>query len=71
MSHTAPVAYEFYNPETGHAIVDYSEHTHAGHLTAEKGYVKKPLSYSCVGCLPALNPPPEEGKPCIVCGAAI
>jgi len=38
-----PIAYEFWNPETGHAIVDYSEHTYVGLLTAEKGYVKKPL----------------------------
>ena len=38
-----PIAYEFYNPATGHAIVDYSEHTHVGHLSADKGYVAKPL----------------------------
>jgi len=35
----APVAFEFYNPRTGHAIVDYVEHTHAGHLSRENGYV--------------------------------
>ena len=38
-----PAAFEFYNPDTGHAIVDYSEHTFAGHLTLEKGYVPLPL----------------------------
>ena len=38
-----PVAYEFYNPVTGHAIVDYSEHTHVGHLTADKGYITTAL----------------------------
>ena len=38
-----PVAYEFYNPATGHAIVDYSEHTHVGHLSADKGYIANPL----------------------------
>jgi hypothetical protein len=40
------VAYEFYNPTTGHAIVGYDEHTHVGHLTAEKGYVKRALVYA-------------------------
>lgn len=40
------VAYEFHHQETGHAIVDYSEHTHAGHLSAEKGYTAKPLVYA-------------------------
>lgn len=40
-----PIAYEFYNPATGHAIVDYSEHTHVGHLTAAKGYIAKPLFF--------------------------
>lgn len=38
-----PTAYEFYNPDTGHAIVDYSEHTHVGHLSRENGYVPLPL----------------------------
>ncbi len=38
-----PTAYEFYNPATGHAIVDYSEHTHVGQLSREKGYVPLPL----------------------------
>ncbi|WP_440111826.1 Gp49 family protein [Acidovorax sp. BL-A-41-H1] len=38
-----PVAYEFYNPDTGHAIVDYSEHTYVGHLSRAKGYVPLPL----------------------------
>lgn len=38
-------AFEFYNPETGHAIVDYSEHTHVGRLSADRGYVKVPLMY--------------------------
>jgi hypothetical protein len=42
---TQPVAYEFLHPN-GHAIVDYSEHTHVGHLTAEKGYAKLPLVYA-------------------------
>jgi hypothetical protein len=40
-----PVAYEFLHPN-GHAIVDYSEHTHVGHLSAEKGYVKRALVYA-------------------------
>lgn len=40
-----PVAYEFHNIN-GHAIVDYSDHTHAGHLTAEKGYRKRALIYA-------------------------
>ena len=38
-----PIAYEFYNPDTGHAIVDYDEYTHVGHLTTDKGYLKYPL----------------------------
>ena len=38
-----PVAFEFYNPDTGHAIVDYSEHTYVGHLSRENGYVPLPL----------------------------
>jgi hypothetical protein len=38
-----PAAYEFYNPATGHAIVDYSEHTYVGQLSREKGYVPLPL----------------------------
>lgn len=38
-----PIAYEFYNPDTGHAIVDYSERTYVGHLSREKGYVPLPL----------------------------
>lgn len=37
-----PVAYEFVH-SNGHAIVDYIEHTHVGHLSAEKGYAKTPL----------------------------
>jgi hypothetical protein len=41
----AAVAYEFHNVN-GHAIVDYSEHTHAGHLTADKGYIKRALVYA-------------------------
>jgi hypothetical protein len=40
-----PVAYEFLHAN-GHAIVDYSEHTHVGHLGTEKGYAKLPLTYS-------------------------
>ena len=39
----APVAFEFYNPDSGHAIVDYIEHTHVGHLSREAGYVPLPL----------------------------
>lgn len=42
----AAVAYEFINKKSGHAIVDYSEHTHVGHLSAEKGYEKRPLVYA-------------------------
>lgn len=38
------IAYEFLHPN-GHAIVDYSERTHVGDLTAEKGYKKLPLVY--------------------------
>jgi hypothetical protein len=38
-----PVAFEFYNPATGHAILDYSEHTHLGHLSREMGYIARPL----------------------------
>lgn len=44
-----PVAYEFYNPATGHAIVDYTRWTHAGHLTEKDGYVAKPLVYAPTG----------------------
>jgi hypothetical protein len=40
-----PVAYEFLH-SNGHAIVDYSEHTHVGPLTADKGYRKLPLIYA-------------------------
>lgn len=36
------IAYEFLHAN-GHAIVDYSEHTHIGHLSAEKGYEARPL----------------------------
>jgi hypothetical protein len=45
-----PVAYEFLHAN-GHAIVDYSEHTHVGHLSADQGYKKRPLIY---------GPPPQE-----------
>lgn len=38
-----PVAFEFYNPDTGHAIVDYSERTYVGHLSRENGYLPLPL----------------------------
>lgn len=41
-----PVAYEFHNTKTGHAIVDYSNPTHRGWLNAEDGYVKRPLVYA-------------------------
>lgn len=40
------VAFELYNPKTGHAIVDYSRQTHVGHLTAEAGYEARPLVYA-------------------------
>jgi hypothetical protein len=51
-----PVAFEFYNPATGHAIVDYSEHTHLGHLSRELGYIARPL----VRPQPAQQPLTEE-----------
>ena len=38
-----PTAFEFYNPDTGHAIVDYTEYTHVGCLSRENGYVPLPL----------------------------
>ncbi|MBR8234653.1 hypothetical protein K6W26_22895 [Burkholderia sp. AU42008] len=41
-----PVAYEFYNKETGHAIVDYTRWTHRGHLTEKDGYEARPLVYA-------------------------
>jgi hypothetical protein len=41
-----PVAFEFYNVANGHAIVDYKEHTHVGHLTTEAGYIQRPLIYA-------------------------
>jgi hypothetical protein len=41
-----PVAYEFYNKETGHAIVDYTRWTHAGHLADTAGYEARPLVYA-------------------------
>ena len=37
------IAAEFWHRTNGHAIVDYSEHTHVGHLTDEKGYERRPL----------------------------
>ena len=37
------VAAEFWNPKSGHAIVDYGEHTHVGHLTPADGYERRPL----------------------------
>lgn len=39
------VAYEFVHPN-GHAIVDYTEHTHTGHLAEGLGYEKRPLIYA-------------------------
>jgi N-glycosidase YbiA len=48
---TPVIAYEFLHPN-GHAIVDYTEHTHVGHLTAEKGYVAKPLVYAAPAAVP-------------------
>jgi hypothetical protein len=50
-----PVAFEFFNPATGHAIVDYSRQTHVGPLTKEMGYEARPLGY--------INPPPAAVKP--------
>jgi hypothetical protein len=41
-----PVAYEFYNPATGHAVVDYTRWTHVGHLREEDGYIARPLVYA-------------------------
>ena len=41
-----PVAYEFYNAATGHAIVDYTRWTHVGHLTDTAGYEARPLVYA-------------------------
>jgi hypothetical protein len=41
-----PVAYEFFNPASGHAIVDYTRWTHVGHLTEEAGYEARPLVYA-------------------------
>ena len=40
------VAYEFFNEKTGHAIVDYTENTYAGQLTARNGYTARPLVYA-------------------------
>lgn len=37
------IAAEFWHRENGHAIVDYSEQTHVGHLTDAKGYERRPL----------------------------
>ncbi len=37
------IASEFWNRENGHAIVDYSEQTYVGPLTADKGYERRPL----------------------------
>lgn len=37
------IAAEFWNKANGHAIVDYSEQTHVGHLSKEKGYERRPL----------------------------
>jgi hypothetical protein len=51
------VAYEFRHPN-GHAIVDYSEHTPVGRLSAEKGYVARPLVYAPA----AINPAPFDGS---------
>lgn len=38
-----PVAWEMFNPTTGHAIVDYSRQTYVGHLKQEDGYEARPL----------------------------
>lgn len=48
------VAFEFYNPATGHAIVDYTVNTHVGRLGKEQGYEARPLGYA--------NPPPAAVK---------
>lgn len=37
------IAAEFWHRTNGHAIVDYSEQTHVGHLSEEKGYERRPL----------------------------
>lgn len=37
------IAAEFWHRTNGHAIVDYSEQTHVGHLSEEKGYDRRPL----------------------------
>lgn len=37
------IAAEFWHRENGHAIVDYSEQTHVGVLSADKGYERRPL----------------------------
>jgi len=37
------IAYEFWNKNNGHAIVDYSANTYAGLLTQAQGYERKPL----------------------------
>lgn len=39
------IAAEFWHCTNGHAIVDYSEQTHVGHLTEDKGYERRPLVY--------------------------
>jgi hypothetical protein len=50
-----PVAYEFRNTKTGHAIVDYSRHTHAGYLAEKDGYVARPLKYADEASQPSDN----------------
>lgn len=37
------IAAEFWHRTNGHAIVDYSEQTHVGHLSEAKGYERRPL----------------------------
>jgi len=37
------IASEFWHRTNGHAIVDYSEQTHVGHLSDDKGYQRRPL----------------------------
>lgn len=37
------IAAEFWHRTNGHAIVDYSEHTHVGNLSEENGYQRRPL----------------------------
>jgi hypothetical protein len=56
-----PVAYEFYNKATGHAVVDYTRWTHRGHLTEKDGYEARPLVYAhAARAQPAPSPADER-----------